>query len=149
MNWDAIGAVAELLSAIGVLATLIYLSIQIRRNSSDVRNSTLFAVMSRFADNRRAHGTAVGELTGRLEAGEELTAEEKHKLRYFYQSSMQDFEAAYHQYLAGSISKEVMSALDERLRMTMKTSTQDWNVQKRFFTKSFANHFDELINGGK
>lgn len=34
MNWDAIGAVAELLGAIAVFASLIYLATQIRHNSA-------------------------------------------------------------------------------------------------------------------
>lgn len=33
MNWDALGAVAELLGAIGVLASLVYLGIQIHQNT--------------------------------------------------------------------------------------------------------------------
>jgi hypothetical protein len=37
VNWDALGAIAELLGAIAVLATLAYLSIQIRANTSAVR----------------------------------------------------------------------------------------------------------------
>ena len=32
MNWDAIGAIAELAGAIGVIASLIYLARQIRQN---------------------------------------------------------------------------------------------------------------------
>ena len=33
MNWDAVGALAELIGAVAVIATLIYLSIQIRQNT--------------------------------------------------------------------------------------------------------------------
>ena len=33
MNWDALGAIAELLGAIAVLATLLYLARQIRESS--------------------------------------------------------------------------------------------------------------------
>ena len=33
MNWDAMGAVAELAGALAVIATLVYLSLQIRQNS--------------------------------------------------------------------------------------------------------------------
>ena len=39
MNWDAIGAIAELLGAVGVIATLAYLAQQIRQNTSTVRSS--------------------------------------------------------------------------------------------------------------
>ncbi len=30
MNWDAIGAIGEVLSALAVLATLLYLAVQVR-----------------------------------------------------------------------------------------------------------------------
>ena len=36
MNWEALGAVAELLGAIGVIVTLIYLSRQISHNSKQL-----------------------------------------------------------------------------------------------------------------
>ncbi|MEQ8692338.1 MAG: hypothetical protein RIC89_16080 [Pseudomonadales bacterium] len=39
MNWDALGAIAELLGAIAVLATLAYLAIQIRQNSHFIESS--------------------------------------------------------------------------------------------------------------
>ena len=33
MNWDAIGAIAELAGAIGVIASLVYVETQIRHNT--------------------------------------------------------------------------------------------------------------------
>ena len=42
MNWDAIGAIAELLGAIGVIASLIYLATQIRQSREQMsQNSDL------------------------------------------------------------------------------------------------------------
>jgi len=40
MNWDAIGAVGEIIGAIAVVATLGYLAIQIRQNTSTTRAAT-------------------------------------------------------------------------------------------------------------
>jgi hypothetical protein len=40
MNWDAIGAGAELLAAIGVIVSLLYLALQIRQNTESVRANT-------------------------------------------------------------------------------------------------------------
>jgi hypothetical protein len=54
MNWDAIGAVAELLGALGVIASLVYLGRQINHNSEIVQASTNQAV----ADSRRGAGKA-------------------------------------------------------------------------------------------
>lgn len=40
MNWDAIGATGEVLGALAVLVTLIYLAAQIRQNTATVATST-------------------------------------------------------------------------------------------------------------
>ena len=40
MNWDAIGAIAELLGAIGVIASLVYLGRQIRDGQRALRASS-------------------------------------------------------------------------------------------------------------
>ncbi len=40
MNWDAIGAIAELFGAVGVIASLAYLAVQIRQNTRSMRAAT-------------------------------------------------------------------------------------------------------------
>jgi hypothetical protein len=40
LNWDAIGAIAETLGAVGVITTLVYLSVQLRQNSRLLRTSS-------------------------------------------------------------------------------------------------------------
>jgi hypothetical protein len=44
VNWEALGAIANLLAAIGVIATLIYLSIQFRRNNKHLRGAATIAL---------------------------------------------------------------------------------------------------------
>ena len=50
MNWDAIGAIGELLGAAAVLFTLIYLAVQIRQNTSAVATATYESTMTGFND---------------------------------------------------------------------------------------------------
>ena len=45
MNWDAIGAVGEILGAAAVVATLVYLAQQIRRNAKSVEGSSIQAIL--------------------------------------------------------------------------------------------------------
>ena len=40
MNWDAIGAIAELLGAVGVIASLVYLAGQIRHSREQMSENT-------------------------------------------------------------------------------------------------------------
>ena len=39
MNWDAVGAIAELAGALGVVASLAYLAVQIRQNTAQMERS--------------------------------------------------------------------------------------------------------------
>ena len=66
MNWDALAAIGQLLSSVGVIATLVYLAVQIRQNS------TLLA--SSLADSTR---DAQSELT-------RLLASDREALRVFW-----------------------------------------------------------------
>jgi hypothetical protein len=63
MNWDAIGAIAELLGAMGVTASLIYLATQMRQNTramragayQEVLNQRDSAMLPLMQDGKLAH----------------------------------------------------------------------------------------------
>jgi len=50
MNWEAIAAVGEMLGALAVLATLIYLAAQIKQNTAAVATATYESTMTGFND---------------------------------------------------------------------------------------------------
>src|SRR5262245_53856525 len=54
INWEALGAIANLLAAVGVIATLIYLSIQIRQNTKAVRSSSIQNLVQSFSTTAQA-----------------------------------------------------------------------------------------------
>jgi hypothetical protein len=39
MNWDALGAIAEMLGSIGVIGSLVFLGLQTRKNTKEVARS--------------------------------------------------------------------------------------------------------------
>jgi hypothetical protein len=48
LNWDAIGAIAELAGAVGIILSLVYLALQIRQNTAQIdANSNLMRTESR------------------------------------------------------------------------------------------------------
>ena len=57
MNWEAIGAIGEILGALAVLVTLLYLAIQVRQNTAAVTTATYESVITGFND---VNGIVVG-----------------------------------------------------------------------------------------
>jgi len=50
MNWNAMGAIGELVGAVAVVITLIYLAAQIRQNTRSNRNLALQTISNQSAD---------------------------------------------------------------------------------------------------
>ena len=54
LNWEAVGAIGEVVGGIAVIATLLYLAIQVRQNAESVRNAASLSVNEGLAEiNRR------------------------------------------------------------------------------------------------
>ena len=88
MNWDAVAAIAESVGAVGVIATLAYLAVQIRSNTKAVRVATYDSFVAQFRD-WNAPFRADPELTTRfvqqLEDIESLDeAARRHAVHVFY-----------------------------------------------------------------
>ena len=58
MNWDAIGAMAELLGALGVIATLGYLAIQVRQSN---RQESVNSIQQAFKDFINAYAVLTAD----------------------------------------------------------------------------------------
>ena len=50
MNWEAIGAVGEIIGAFAVVASLVYLAVQIRAQSRETRVSAMHDISVGFRD---------------------------------------------------------------------------------------------------
>jgi hypothetical protein len=108
MNWDAVGAVAELLGALGVIASLVYLGRQISHNSRIVQASTNQAV----ADSAQARlltlasSPSLAESLAKLRAGDapKLTPAEALQTSYFRHAMFRGFENTFIQHRSGLLS---------------------------------------------
>jgi hypothetical protein len=49
MNWDAIGAIGEVVGAVAVISTLIYLAVQIRQSNRNLAEATSASIIQSFA----------------------------------------------------------------------------------------------------
>ena len=54
MNWEMISAIGQMLGAIGVIISLVYLAIQIRGQKKESRSAAMNALVSHFSDLMRS-----------------------------------------------------------------------------------------------
>ena len=117
MNWDAIGAVGEVVGAIAVILTLLYLAAQIRQNTTSLQGQTDMDY-ARETANWSARITANPELVElwlRGVRGEPLS--ESDSIRYCLLNSEWFYlcEGCYRQYRRGLLDEETWETLANSL----------------------------------
>jgi hypothetical protein len=108
MNWDAIGAVGEIVGAIAVLATLIYLAIQIRQSSATQRAQTHQQLAHERTLNMRMliQNKEIRDATAKAQFGKPLTTDEQRILYWFTILNLRAYENELYQHSKGMIEVE-------------------------------------------
>lgn len=113
MNWDAIGAIGEIAGAVGVIVTLIYLTIQLRQNT---KASQITAVQNSVENSARfSELVAEDDDLGRafwlgLSKPEELNASEMRKFIAIVNVFMRRESVAFYLYQEGTMPEELWAA---------------------------------------
>ena len=110
MNWEAVGAMAELAGAIGVILSLIYLALQIRQNTRSLQGST-FQSMHDSAVQRLLAVADNDNLADRYLKGMQdpssLHGREQLHFDQFLQAMLRGFENYYYQYRKGLLEEDL------------------------------------------
>jgi hypothetical protein len=108
MHWDALGAVAEFLGVLGVIASLFYVASQIRRNSTALEAATNQA-LSDSAQQRLLVPAQNPELARALakvrEDMNELSPAERVQLAFFTRATFRGVQNAFFQHRQGLMSE--------------------------------------------
>ena len=109
VNWDAVGAVAEAMGALGVILTLLYLVRQINQNTAATRSTAAAA----YSEASLAIATILSrdvETNSRfyryLENPEQLTLEEQRHAQAIVSSYLHAMEQACDLYTEGALTEE-------------------------------------------
>ena len=105
MDWQATGAIAELAGALGVIASLLYLAIQIRQSSRASKAEAVQAVQQSMIDISLAIASdpSWAKIFERAEDSYlNLSREDKTRLGWLWFAVMRGTETLYHHYLRGN-----------------------------------------------
>jgi hypothetical protein len=119
MNWDAIGAIGEIIGALAVIGSIVYLAIQIRQNSqllrsaaqdsASIKYSTTISLQAQSPENARVFHHGV------LDA-ETLPPEERSHFFLMMANTFVQMDYTYQLYLDGTLSQERWDQLYETIQ---------------------------------
>jgi hypothetical protein len=97
MNWDAVSAIAEILSSVGVIASLVYLAIQLRQNnelmSAEARQSRTESSESAF--RAMAENADLAEIFVKARQGQKLSAVEGQRFMAYWMALLVNLQATF------------------------------------------------------
>jgi hypothetical protein len=140
------GAIADLIGAIGVIVSLIFVGLQIRqanqlaREAAEQKQIESIGSLSRIV----AEHPHLADLMARGQAGEKLTVAENIALTSMITHGQRTWEALYYQYRAGRVDPELWEAHRRQARAMQNTPMGKamWKLRKDWFSKSYQDFRD-------
>ena len=151
MNWDAIGAVAEVIGALAVLITLIYLALQIRQNTRAINSSALDSTVNTISIARQSiyenDDVARAYLKG-LAAPEELDELERLKFRLLLHNLMLSESNIFAQTKFSDLTNSEWQAQTTVIKRVLNSpgGSWFWNEYAEEFDSDFRAEIDRLMN---
>ena len=157
MNWDAIGAVAELVGALGVVASLAYLAVQIRQNTQHIDFNTRAIRASTYQNFSNTFGEfedlllehkQLGHIwVSGLTEGEPPEAGERILFNNLAHKFFRIYETLYLQYEAGLVEQHLFESAhrfpDELIE---RPGLQGyWQRNRRRYDESFGRFIAERV----
>lgn len=105
MNLQTLGYIGDLIAAAGVIASLVYLSIQIRRSESTTRAATTQELLSKSIDMLMSHDESSPSV--KIAAGKKLSKTDQVQLDLSAFALFSHFNNAHHQNQAGKLDAEI------------------------------------------
>ena len=153
MNWDAIAAVAELIAALGVIASLIYLATQIRQNTRTTRAAAFQGAITEGGHIYRMiaeNSEAAQIFRNGMEEPDKLTNDELFRFLMMLSSSFRGYENFFVQHLYGTADDISWEAWTESIRTFLGTPgvALFWKTRGKAFRRDFQAFLAEEAPAG-
>lgn len=149
MNWAAIGAVSEVIAAIAVVVSLVYVGTQIRQATKIARASTRNAIAeSAQALTSDLIGDAkMAEILVRHLNGEELNPVDKLRLEGRCYRDLRHWENIYYQVREGLMTTEEWEGFRKNLALMLAIEAyrQYWQFESELYSEAFREEIDLIL----
>ena len=150
MNWDAIGAIGEVVGAVAVLATLLYLGKQIKNNTKEVRADNVHRVTDSFnAINLTIfQNEEVAELWLKgITDYSSMSDTEKLRFDFGWLSAFRVYDSMYYQVQSGTGETELFQTELATLKwfFSYPGARDWWRSQKFALSPGFREYVDKAV----
>lgn len=151
MNWEAVGAIGEVAAAVLLVFSLIYVGIQIRQNTGELRRSSFRSVFDSYSNLR--HATISTPEISRLHFKalsnpEELLPEELYRVEQFYTELAWATFHLYETIETGMMKQDSLNYSFQFLAqhlISMPGSTW-WHAARSMYGPAFAKEVDKALD---
>jgi len=152
MTLQDLGNLGEILAAVGVVVSVLYLAIQVRQNTRSVRASTYQEFSESFRDFRTLliGDERLGTLWGRgLRSRSELSMPERAQFDALLMNFLRGVEVSFYQESQGLLDAAFYKGwLDEALAIWRQTGPREWwSEYSRFFNPAFRVVWERRLAG--
>ena len=148
MNWDAIGAIGEIVGALAVVVSLVYLGVQIRAQNRESSMLAMHQISQGFRES-------IGEFAN-LESADiyvrgnedydSLSDTERFVLIAGLQRILRVWEEAYHQYQEGRLSDKIWKVMHAQYSalMSSESFSRVWKLRRDYYDPEFRCYVDGI-----
>ena len=154
MNWEAISAIGQLVGAIAVVISLIYLATEVRSNARATREASMRSVseaFSRWIQQLSAH-PHLRELYYRgIHDFDSLEGADLVGFGAVMLEGFRHYEEVYYQRLEGQLGPRLWRGFDAAVRdlIAYPGIQAWWRSRSHWFSEEFANHINQLQQTAK
>ena len=152
MNWDAAGAIGEILGAGAVVISLFYLASQIRTQNREARLAAQHQILTAFREASIIMSDP--ELADIFLRGNKditsLTDTETFRMIAVLNPVIRVLEEAYDQYIEGRFDKDKWNGMVRQYSSYLSAPCfqQVWKVRREHYQEGFRSFVDEMENPG-
>ena len=153
MNWEAISAIGQIIGALAVVISLIYLAKQVGSSARETRLSSMRSTLD-FLNRLNQQVAEHADLAELRHRGfldfESLEGSDRARFNSYMLAVFRTVEAMYYQHLDGHSDPRVWRGMAVVLReMNELPGVQAWwRLRSHWFDEAFAKHIDQLQQRG-
>jgi hypothetical protein len=142
-----LGSYGEFFGAIAVVATLFYLVLQVRQNTTSIRSQSRYQVLEALTSDMRDNlGQSPRELIDKIAAGD-ATLPDRTQFKWYWASLLSHIEMLYYEIEDKALPESFRESLRFRLAFMTRTPDYDlfWEVLRPLFTEPFRDFVESIV----